>query len=221
MGFVDTVKNNFIAGLIVVAPFVVTVIALEILSGWVLRIVDPVVRETGLVTWTGNVELLAQSMAAIAIALLIVVLGTMANWSVGRRLFGTADRAVNLIPLAGVIYGAVRGIANSMAGGGSDFERVVLVEYPAGDVYSIGFVTSETPSPAKPFTDGPAYNVYLPGSPNPTAGRLLLIPEDRVIDSDLSVREGLSLLVTTGATGDEAAERLPVDVPNQMHIPEN
>lgn len=213
----DWVKNSFIAGLIVVAPLIVTVLALQILSRWVLRIVDPVVRETRLVSLMANVELLAQIVAGLGIALVIVVLGAMANWSVGRRVFGTADRAVNLIPLAGAIYGAVRGVANSMAGGGTDFDRVVLVEFPAEDVYQIGFVTSPTPVRAsKPFTEGEAYNVYVPGSPNPTAGRLLLIPEEQMLEVDLTVREGLSIVVTTGASGEEAEARLPDALPTEI-----
>lgn len=222
MNVFDSVKNSFIAGLIVVAPFVVTLVALQILSGWVLRIVNPIVRETRLVSLTANVELLAQIVAAIGIAIVLVLLGAMANWSVGRRVFGTADRAVNLIPLAGAIYGAVRGVADSMAGGGTDFDRVVLVEFPAEDVYQIGFVTSRTPVRARePITDGDAYNVYVPGSPNPTAGRLLLIPEEQLIDVDLSVREGLAIVVTTGASGDDADVELPDAFPTELEATEN
>ncbi|MFB6111908.1 MAG: DUF502 domain-containing protein [Halobacteriaceae archaeon] len=212
-------KNSFIAGLFIAAPFVITVLALEILSGWLLRFVDPVVASAGLRSLTGNVTLLAQILAAAGIAIFIALLGALAQWSIGRRIFGTADRAVNLIPLAGGIYSAVKGMANSMAGGGGDYDRVVLVEYPADDVYSLGFVTSRTPDVAKPFTEGPAYNVYLPGSPNPTAGRVLLVPEDRLIDVGMTVREGLGLIVTTGATGEDAAERLPNDLPREV-VPE-
>lgn len=221
MNFVDWIKNSFVAGLIVVAPFIVTIVAVQILSGWILRIVNPIVRETRLVSLTGNVELLAQIVGVIAIAIVMVALGAMANWSVGRRLFGSADRAVNLIPLVGAIYGAVRGVADSMAGGGTDFDRVVLVEFPAEDVYQIGFVTSRTPvRAATRFTDGDAYNVYVPGSPNPTAGRLLLIPEDQLLEVDLSVREGLAIVVTTGASGDEPDAHLPDALPTDIDATE-
>lgn len=215
----DWIKNSFIAGLLVVAPLLVTVVALQILSRWVLRVVNPVVRETRLVSLMANVELLAQIVVGVAIALLIILLGAMANWSVGRRVFGTADRAVNLIPLAGAIYGAVRGVADSMAGGGTDFDRVVLVEFPADDVYQIGLVTSRTPTvAAKPFTEGDAFNVYVPGSPNPTAGRLLLVPQERLIEVDLSVREGLAIVVTTGASDEE--EELPEALPAEIEAAE-
>jgi uncharacterized membrane protein len=217
MKLVDWAKNSFIAGLVVLAPLIITILALQILSRWILRLVNPVVRETRLISLLANVELLAQIVAGVAIALVVVLLGAMANWSVGRRLFGTADRAVNLIPLAGAIYGAVRGVANSMAGGGTDFERVVLVEFPADDVYQIGFVTSRTPvRAAQPITDGDAYNVYVPGSPNPTAGRLLLIPEEQLIEVDLSVREGLSIVVTTGASSENGTDQLPDALPTEI-----
>lgn len=209
MSILSRFQNSFIAGLIVAAPFVVTAIALEILSGWILRFVNPVVRETGLVRLTANIELLAQVVAALLIAAFIAFLGALTRWSVGRRLFGTADRAVNIIPLAGVIYSAVKGMANSMVSGGGDFDRVVLLEYPRDGVYSIGLVTSRTPEAARPFTDGPAYNIYLPGSPNPTAGRFLIVPESALIELDMSVREGIGLLVTTGVTGEDQAKELP------------
>lgn len=204
-------KNSFVAGLIVVAPLVVTVIVLEILSGWTLRFVNPVVENTRLTDLTGNDRLLAQVLGAVLIAVTIAAFGWVAQWSVGKRLFGTADRAVNLIPLVSVIYGSVRQMANSMVSGGSDFDRVVLLEYPIENQYVVGLVTGETPSIARPsHVDGDIYNVYLPGSPNPTAGRLTLVPDAELIEVEMSVRQGLTLLVTTGATSDD--EAVPAEI---------
>lgn len=194
-------RNSFVAGLLVVAPFVVTAIVLEILSGWTLRFVNPVVQNTGLTKYTANVELLAQLLAAAMIVIGIALLGWLAQWSIGKRLFGTADRAVNLIPLVSVVYSSVRQMANSMVDSGSDFDRVVLLEYPRDDLYSVGLVTSKTPHIARPdHAAGDVYNVYLPGSPNPTAGRLSLVPESELIEVDMTVRQGLSLIVTTGTS---------------------
>jgi len=204
-------RNNFVAGLLLVAPFVITAIILEILSGWTLRFVNPVVQNTRLTQYTANVTLLAQLLGAIIIALTIAVLGWLAQRSIGRRLFGTADRAVNLIPLVSVIYSSVRQMANSMVSGTTDFDRVVLLEYPRENLYSVGLVTSKTPHIARPDNeDGDIYNVYLPGSPNPTAGRLTLVPETELVDVDMTVRQGLSLIVTTGATSEDT------DVPEQV-----
>lgn len=217
----ESFRKNFVAGLLVVAPFVVTVIILEVLSGWTLRFVNPVVQNTGLTEYTANVTLFAQIMAAVMIALAIAGLGWIAQWSIGKRLFGTADRAVNLIPLVSVVYSSVRQMANSMVDGGTDFDRVVLLEYPRDNLYSVGLVTSKTPHIARPaHEDGDVYNVYLPGSPNPTAGRLSLVPESELIEVDMSVRQGLSLIVTTGATAPED-QHLPTDVIEASELDED
>jgi uncharacterized membrane protein len=100
------------------------------------------------------------------------------------------------IPLVRSIYGGARQLLdafNATKSGG--FSRVVLVEYPRKGLYTVGFVTNE-----RPGTGGTVKEVFvfLPTTPNPTSGWLALVPMDQVIDLDVSVEEGVKLVVSGG-----------------------
>ena len=196
-------KESFVAGLILVAPLAVTLYILQILVTWSLRFVNPIVRRLGLVQTTANIELAAQILAVALIVSVITVLGLVAQWSIGKHLFGNLGRTINIIPLVSTIYGGVRQVATSLVDTGSQFERTVLVEYPRDDLYSIGLVTGEGNTSIDEVTGERAFSVFLPNSPNPTAGRLVMVPESQIHETDMSVREGMRMVVTTGI-GSEA-----------------
>jgi len=144
-------------------------------------------------------------LAVVLIVAAIVLLGFLTQQSVGRHLFGNIGRLVNVVPLVSTIYGSVRQVADSLVERKTGYESVVLVEYPREGVYMIGLVTGESPRTVEDVAGQDAYNVFLPNSPNPTAGRLVLLPEDQVHEIDMSVRRGMRLIVTTGM-GDEQEE---------------
>ena len=89
------------------------------------------------------------------------------------------------------------------------YETVVLVEYPRRGVYAIGFVTNDGPAAAREATSEDLYNVFLPHSPNPTAGKLVFVPAADVYEVDMSVRRALGPLVTTGLSADDVDELPP------------
>ncbi|MDS0477837.1 DUF502 domain-containing protein [Natrinema sp. 1APR25-10V2] len=196
------IRSSFVAGLILIAPLAVTLYILRFLVNWSLQFVTPVVRAAGLAQYTRNVEIVAQLLAVVLIVAAVVVLGFLAQQSVGRHLFGNIGRLVNVVPLVSTIYGSVRQVADSLVERKTGYESVVLVEYPREGVYMIGLVTGESPRPVEKVAGQDVYNVFLPNSPNPTAGRLVLLPEEQVHEIDMSVRRGMRLVVTTGM-GDE------------------
>ncbi len=210
MRLVDSIKDSFVKGLLLIAPLVITLYILRLMVGWALLVVDPVVKNIGLTQYTANDELLAQVVAAVLIVAVIVVLGYLAKRTVGRRIFGSFGRVVNLVPLVDTIYSSIRQVANSLVERDSSFQSVVLVEYPMEGVYSVGFVTGEGPAAFKRAAGGDSMvTVFLPNSPNPTGGRLAVMPADAVYEVDMSVRRGLRLLVTTGIGDEQAAPELP------------
>ncbi len=209
MKFTRGFKRAFVAGLVLITPLVVTVYVLRLLVNWSFQFVNPVVRETRLVRYTANVEVIAQVLAAVLIVLAIAVVGFLAQRQVGRRVFGSAGRVVNLIPLVNTIYTSTRQVANSLVERDTRYESVVLVEHPRHDLYSIGLVTGESPEVVEPVTGGSSYNVFLPNSPNPTAGRLVVVPEEQVHEIDMSVRRGLRYIVTTGMGTETEVDSLP------------
>lgn len=192
------IKSSFIAGIILLTPLVVTVYILGILAGWLLGVVNPVVQGTQLAAYTGNNEMIAQFIAGGGIVLLVVILGFIAQQQAGKRTFRGMGRVVNVVPLVNLIYGSVRQVANALVMRDSDFERIVLVEYPREGVYRFGLVTGDSPSVVDDSAGQPVYNVYLPNSPIPTSGWLVMLPESQINEIDLSVSQGMQLIVTTG-----------------------
>jgi uncharacterized membrane protein len=190
-------RNSFIAGLILIAPLVITFVVLQFLLGWLTGFVEPLVSATNLSQFTGNIEYLAQLLALVVLLALIVLVGIVARWGVADRLFGGFNRLIGVIPMVRVIYASVQQVSSSLSSSGSRYESVVLVEYPRDGIYAIGFVTAESPDPVQTIT-GEAYNVYIPNSPNPTNGHLAMVPESEVHEIDMSVRRGVRLMVTTG-----------------------
>lgn len=197
------VKSSFVAGLILIAPLVITFLVLRILIVWSHQFINPVVAGTRLTQYTGNNEIVAQVIAAILIVGAITLLGYLAQRSIGRQVFGNIGRVVNVIPLISTLYLSVRQVANSLVERRTAYDGVALVEYPRADMYYLGLITGESPSVVEEFTGEKMYNVFLPNSPNPTGGRLLLLPEEQVHEIDMSVRRGMQLIVTSGMGGDE------------------
>lgn len=210
-------RNSFIAGLVIVAPMVITIVALQVLFGWMTALVNPLVQATDLLSLTGNNELVAQLLALALVIGFIIFAGFITQWGVGERLFGGVDRAFNFLPFVSVIYTSVRQVSESLMSSQSRFESVVLVEYPRKGIHSLGFVTNDSPDPVQTET-GKAYNVYFPNSPNPTNGLLVMVPEEEITEIDMSPRRGIRLLVTTGMAETKAdIDQLEKDVDADLH----
>jgi uncharacterized membrane protein len=197
-------RTSFVTGLFLVTPLAVTVFVLQFVFQRLTGLLNPIVSATRLTAYTGNIEVVAQLLAALLVALTITSLGFLASWGVGQRMFGSFERGVRLIPLVRSVYFGVRQVSESLSQRSAGYESVVLVEYPREGSYVVGFVTNEAPRPVLEATDEDLHTVFLPNSPNPTAGRLLLVEASRLIELDVGVRGGLRLLVTTGLTAEEA-----------------
>lgn len=216
MSLLARLRTSFVTGVLLVAPLAVTVFVLQFVFTRLTGVLNPVVRATRLTNYTGNIEVVAQLLAAVLLALLIAVVGDLASRSLGQRMFGSFERGVKLVPLVRTVYFGVRQVSESLVERSAGFESVVLVEAPREGIYSIGFVTNESPTAVHDGVREDLYNVFLPNSPNPTAGRLLLVPEADIHEIEMSARRGLRLLVTTGlGTEDIDEDELPEGVVQQ------
>lgn len=192
------ISESFVAGLILIGPLLLTLFILRILVNWVLQFIDPFVAGTGLLKLTGGIQIAAQIAAAVLIVLVITVLGFLTQWSVGKHLFGNFGRIINIIPLVSTLYGSIRQVATSLVERDSQFESVVLVEHPRMDIYTIGLVTNDGIDEIEEVTGEPTAAVFMPHSPNPTAGKLAMVPKDQIHETSMSVRQGMRLILTTG-----------------------
>lgn len=216
MGLTRTLRTSLIAGIALIAPLLVTVIAFQFVFGWIRGFLTPVVENIGLLSLVGNIDIVAEVLALVILVLVIAALGYLAQRSAGAYVFGVVDRLIGLVPILSVVYNGVRQVSDALTRQESRFESVVLVEYPREGVYSFGFVTAETSDHASP-PDEDTYNVYMPGSPNPTQGHLLFVSEEQFYPVNIKVSRAIRLLVTTGiAENQEEMEQLHEEVAEEV-----
>jgi uncharacterized membrane protein len=193
------VRNNFFTGLAIVLPAVVSVALLVWIFGNISIITDKLLfflpperthDRNGLVPWYW-------SLLAIVIAvLLICAIGRLTRNYLGEKLIELADGLMLRIPLLNKIYGPVKQVNDAFASNKSSFKGVALVPFPHQGAQSLGFITSEQTSPK---TGEKLIGVFVPATPNPTAGFLIFIPEGDVTKIEMSVAEGIKLIISLGA----------------------
>lgn len=185
------VKQLFINGLFAILPIVVTIYVLYLvvsffdntLGGFVELIIGKSIPGVGLVASIG----------------LIILMGFIVTDYLGSKLIKLGEKLLEKIPVISNIYFGVKQIINAFSIQGKEmFNKVVLVEYPRKGTYALGFITGECKGEVQDKTSAKLINVFIPTTPNPTSGMLILVPNEEIIYLDMSVEEGLKLIVSAG-----------------------
>ena len=190
-------RRYFISGLLVWLPVIVTVMVIkflvDILSKSLLLLPAPMQPD----------YLLGFHVPGIGVVLTLLVIfitGLFAANFVGRRLVAMGDRLVSRIPLVRTIYTSVKQVTETMfKPGGQSFRKVLLVEFPCQGVYSIAFQTGEVNKSIEAMQGGECMvSYFIPTTPNPTSGFLMMAPKSRVQELDMSVDQALKLVISLG-----------------------
>jgi len=199
------VRTHFVRGLLIVLPAIITFWLLRMLFGAVSGNVTPWVLRAlaaGGVPWVNDwhARFLVPVIGLVLTLLLIYLIGLIAANLVGQRILAWFEGGVLKIPFVKSIYGGARQLLDAFGSGANGtFTRVVLVQYPRTGVFTVGFVTSEVR--VEMPVGGVLVDsvmVFLPTTPNPTSGWLAIVPEADLIDFDLSIEEGVKLIVSGG-----------------------
>jgi len=195
-------RTHFLTGLVVLTPIVVTAYVF-----WHLFFkVDGLL--SGLLTEWGFFDLIGYRIPGIGfitLVLLIICIGMLTRNFVGKELIEISDRFMTRIPIFNRIYTAVQQISQAfLTEKGTVFRKAVLVEYPRKGVYAIGFLTSVSRGEVQERTAMDMYNVFLPTTPNPTSGFLLLVPKDDITPLNMTIEEALKLVISGGTVVPEA-----------------
>lgn len=131
---------------------------------------------------------------------LIFITGFLVSNVIGEKLVHLGERLLQKVPIVPKVYFAIKQITDAFSIQGKQmFRRVALVEYPRLGTYAVGFVTGECSGEVQSKTSARLINVFIPTTPNPTSGMLILVPADEVIYLDMTVEDGLKLIVSAGA----------------------
>jgi uncharacterized membrane protein len=136
----------------------------------------------------------------------VLVTGVFVANLAGQQLLGLGEKLLGRIPLVRSIYGSVKQLTESMfTGGGKSFRKVLLVRYPHPGSWTLAFQTGEGSREIRDKTGREVVSVFVPTTPNPTSGFFLIVPRDEVIELDISVDEGLKMLLSVGVVAPEPA----------------
>jgi len=205
-----SLRNYFITGLITLLPLVITIFILvwvfQKLNGLLTRLVPlftPTLIPPSLMAEAGGLISIGIKILAFLIILGVITLfGFFTSRVVGRKILDFLEKKVFFkIPLMSTIYRTVKEINDVFFTGKKYiFKRVVMLEYPRQGVYSIGFVTAETPV-ENPTNNGSQtmLSIFIPTTPNPTSGFLVLIPEKDTIPLSIGIQKAFKLIISGGA----------------------
>ncbi len=147
-----------------------------------------------------------------AVAILLLT-GVFAANLFGRKLVDFWEGLVNRIPLVRSIYVSVKQVTETLlADGNQSFRKAVAVEYPRKGILSLGFMTGRALRTVDRQTKQPLVSVFIPTTPNPTSGFIIMVPEEEVHDLDISVEEAFKYIISLGVISsdeDDAAAAPP------------
>ena len=220
-------KNDLIAGLLVVIPLATTIWLTITVALWVIDFLTSIPKQLnpfiGLNPILGDLLNLTIGLAVPLFSILII--GLMARNIAGRWLLDFGERTLKAIPLAGSVYSTLKQILATLLGSGSRFRRVVLVEYPRPRLWTLAFVTGEVASGLNPVPGEDMLSIFIPTTPNPTSGWYAIVPQSDVIQTSLSVENAFKVLISGGIvdpgtldTGQEASGRDSGRAPRQPRM---
>lgn len=208
-------RSSFLTGLAVILPGVITLAVVKWLFGTVSSFTDTllfflpadVTHQNG---GAGPIHWYWSLLALTVAVVMVSVVGVLARYYIGKKIIDWTDRVLMRVPLTNKIYGTIKQVNESFASGKkSSFKTVVLVEFPREGIHSIGFVTSEQHDEVQKKIKEKTICVFVPTTPNPTGGFLLIVPEDNVIKLEMSVADGLKYVVSLGAISPEPLPAAP------------
>ncbi len=201
-------QRNILAGVITIGPLFVTYWIFSFLFETLAKAGLPLVHLFAAIfpaDWIGDPWL--QSVLAILLTLVVLyVVGRVTSLVVGRQAFSLFESALEKLPFVAKVYTSVRQLLDTMMAKKESSQRVVLIDFPIAGQKSIGFLTRTLNDAA----DGkPLAAVLVPNAINPTSAFLQILPMERVIETDMTMEQAMSMVMTGGAVGPETIQYSP------------
>ncbi|NOX45229.1 MAG: DUF502 domain-containing protein [Caldiserica bacterium] len=199
-------RESFVTGLLVALPIGLTAVVIWLLYRFIYHLFGPetpfarlLIRAFG--RYIPGVELIITFVIVIAV-------GALSRLWLGRKLHNWLERLLLSVPGLRKVYWAMRQLVHALFQRNSTkLRRVVLFEYPREGMYVLGFVTEDDVGQIDRIVGKDCVSVYAPTAPNPLSGWVFFIPKDEIIELDMPVDEGLSLILSGGIVFPESLKR--------------
>lgn len=199
---IKSLRNAFFSGVLLLAPVGVTLFVFNFL---IQTVGAPMRRilfffipaSTGKEIWF---EYGLYISAMLVVVLAITFLGWLSKLLIGRLIVGSLEGIISGVPVVNFVYNTVKQIRDTFVQQQKAvFQESVLIEYPREGVFVLGFLTGGGKGEPQHKTDRHLLNIFVPTTPNPTSGFLLMVPEDEVIPLEMSISDGMKLIISGGA----------------------
>jgi uncharacterized membrane protein len=197
-GFKPHIRRTMAAGVILLIPIVLTYLVMR----WVFDFLDGVLK-SGIENAAG---VAIPGLGVVALLVVVYMLGLIWDYDLGRRIIRTGQTFLIGLPIIGAIYSPARQLIRSFSDStATGFRRVVVIEYPRPGAWTIGFLTAMTTG-----KEGMSWGVvYIPTAPTPNSGWVAMVPENDILDTDLSVQDAMTMVLSGGIA---SPSRIPMRV---------
>ena len=208
-------RRYLVAGLLVWIPLGVTIFLLKFFIGLMdnsLRLIPEAYRPETLLGFA------IPGLGTILTILIVLITGLLAANLVGRTMVGIWESALERIPVVRSVYSATKNFAEIVfSDSGQSFKKVLLIEYPRKGIYSLAFQTATSLGEVQGRTGEPVVCTFVPTTPNPTSGYIIIVPRKDVIELDMEIDEALKMIISLGVVvpswrRDQIGE-LPLELP--------
>ena len=188
------IRNNFIAGIVVLIPIGITLY----LTLFIIRISSKVIPKE--INPNNYLPFDIPGVEILIALVIITFIGWLSLSFLGKKFFELFNNILKKIPILRTIYSAIGQMTESFTKTDNKQKSVVLLEYPRKGVWAVGFATKENEGLIKEKIKEDLINVFVPTTPNPTSGFLLLVPKKDLIFLDISFEQASKFIVSAGTT---------------------
>ena len=188
------IRNNFIAGIVVLIPIGITLYLTLAIVKVSSKILPKEINPNNYLPY--NIP----GIEIIIALILITLIGWLSLSFLGKKLLNIFDNILNKIPILRTIYSAFTQMLETFTKGKVSKKNVVLVEYPRKGTWAVGFATNKNTGEIKNKIGQEVVNVFVPTTPNPTSGFLLMFPKEDVIYLDITFEQASKFIVSAGST---------------------
>ena len=187
-------RNNFIAGVVVLIPIGITLY----LTLFIIKISSKVIPKE--INPNNYLPFDIPGVEILIAIIIITFIGWLSLSFLGKKFFELFNNILKKIPILRTIYSAIGQMTESFTKSDNKQKSVVLLEYPRNGVWAVGFATKENTGLIKDTIKEELINVFVPTTPNPTSGFLLLVPKKDLIFLDVSFEQASKFIVSAGTT---------------------
>ena len=187
------IRNNFIAGIVVLIPIGITLYLTLAIAKISSKILPKEINPNNYLPY--NIP----GIEIIIALLLITLIGWLSLSFIGKKLLNIFDNILNKIPILRTIYSAFTQMLETFTSNKVSKKNVVLVEYPRKGTWAVGFATNKNTGEIKNKIGQEVINVFVPTTPNPTSGFLLMFPKEDVIYLDITFEQASKFIVSAGS----------------------